>query len=376
MTGRRRGFLFGSAVLAALFGAGCTNPTVVRVVDGREVAGRFVSPRAYALYARGADAEAAGELERARLEYLAALDADGQSPEIWARVGAVTCSLGRVEEAREAFDKGLQTGGEEYATLYRERALCTLARGVEKESKEEALADAKRAFELDPMSEEAALLLARAADAAGDPSMTERVLRERLVLSPGRAAGWVALRDFALKKGNQAAVQRAETALRELDVNPLGVEEGKGKVEPQAALVEVDAALAKEALEEARRAAKKARLAPAELAVRAAALGKVKLAKAQADLVFLADPTNASAAIALASACDLGKDDAGVTRALGDVQGRTVPPSMLARLVFAEMLARRVDKEAARSWLGSLPQVDSSDALLVNTAARVAALLK
>ncbi|MBK8256023.1 MAG: hypothetical protein IPK82_25565 [Polyangiaceae bacterium] len=376
MTGRRRGILFGLAVLAALFGAGCTNPTVVRVVDGREVAGRFVSPRAYALYARGAEAEAEGELERARLEYLGALDADSQSPEIWARVGAVTCALGRVDEAREAFDKGLDVGGKEYASLYRERALCTLTRGVGQESKGEALADAKRALELDPMSEDAGLLLARAAEAAGDRPMAERVLRERLVLSPGRAVGWVALREFALKSGNRAAVERAETALGELSASPVGVTEGNGKVEPRKALAEVDAALAKEALEEARKAAKKAKLAPAELAVRAAAMGKVKLAKVQADLVFLADPTNVSAAIALASACDLEKDNAGVVRALGDVQGRTVAPSMLARLIFAEILVRRVDREAARVWLGSLPEVDTNDALLVATAARVSTLLK
>src|SRR5262249_23687977 len=40
--------------------AGCAEPTVVRVIDGHTVEGRFISSAAYALYARAVQEEAAG----------------------------------------------------------------------------------------------------------------------------------------------------------------------------------------------------------------------------------------------------------------------------------------------------------------------------
>jgi hypothetical protein len=65
MVRRRR--LSVAAALAGLLGAalGCASPTVVRVMDGREVEGRFISEYAYTLYAIGADAEAHKDLAMA-----------------------------------------------------------------------------------------------------------------------------------------------------------------------------------------------------------------------------------------------------------------------------------------------------------------------
>src|SRR6185295_8449728 len=50
------------ASLLALALAGCAEPGVTRIVDGRPTEGRFISGAAYAYFARGASAEAAGEL--------------------------------------------------------------------------------------------------------------------------------------------------------------------------------------------------------------------------------------------------------------------------------------------------------------------------
>ncbi len=120
------------------------------------------------------------------------------------------------------------------------------------------------------------------------------------------------------------------------------------------ALEDVDAAIARGSLDDARTAAKRARLQPAELAVRAAALGRAQLAKTQAELVFKADPSNASAAIALAVASDLLRDDAGVTNALATPASLTTSPSPLARLLFTELIQRRADREAALAYAGTL----------------------
>ena len=51
--------------------------------------------------------------------------------------------------------------------------------------------------------------------------------------------------------------------------------------------------------------------------------------------------------------------------------------SALARLLFAELIARRTDSAAARAWLGPLPgAATSSDPLLVAAIARVTARLR
>ena len=93
--------------------------------------------------------------------------------------------------------------------------------------------------------------------------------------------------------------------------------------------------------------------------------------------MHLADPSSASAMIALAVACDLLGDDGGLVRALADVSAGATPPSLLARLLFAELLARRTDAAAALAWLGpTAAPAGGSDALLGAVAARVAAHLR
>jgi hypothetical protein len=407
-----------AAIASACVLCACSQATVVRVIDGREVAGRFVSARAYALYARGAESEARGDLEDARAEYLAAGEEDGENAEIWTRIGAVSCALGRADDARQAFDRAAEHG-DDYEPLHRERALCALAQApLGKEAAAAALAEAGRALALDPDSEQTALLYARAAEAAGDPALAERVLRELVVRAPGRVAGWRALRDFAERRGDAPASARAARALTLLaaeeppgtalagaadarvallakppqdgapgtaasapgvpSASPSASPAGPASSGPAAALLDdVDAAIARDSLGDARSAAKRARLPPAELAVRAAALGKATLAKAQAQLVHLADPSSSSAAIALAVAADLSRDAAGVTDAFSDAAALTTPPSPLARLLLAELLLRRTGRDAARAYLGPLTAPpETPDSLLRTVAARVIASLR
>ncbi len=405
------------SLVALTASVGCTPATVVRVIDGREIAGRFVSDRAYALYARGAEAEARGDLPDARLQYLSASEQDEDNAEVWTRVGAVSCQLGRDDDSEEAFSKAAARAPD-YEPLYRERALCTLARvdladvSVRAASGDRlrgAFEDAAKSLALDPDSEEAALLYARAAEAAGDLVKAERGLRELVVLLPGRIAGWRALRDFATRRGDTAAAARATAALETLGAartatfeprpaqsttaTPHSATNGAPPATTSAtndapptttnaardagALADVDAALARGSLEDARTAAKRARLPPAELAVRAAALGRGQLAKTQAELVFKADPTSASAAIALAVASDLLHDDAGVATALASPAALTTPPSALARLLFAELLQRRTDRDAALAYVGPLtaPAPDT-ESLLRAVTERVRASLQ
>lgn len=400
--GRRAGRIE-IALLLAIGAAGsiaCSPASVVRVIDGREIAGRYVSERAYALYARGADAEARGDLEGARIDYLAAGELDEDSAEVWTRIGAVSCALGRADDARDAFDKAA-SGDPGYEPLHRERARCDLAGARPGDaSARAALDEAARSLALDPDSEEGALLYARAAEIAGDPVKAERVLRELVVREPGRAAAWRALLDFAERRSDAPLRARAASALAGLSrdagtsafppgpTSPIGAAPSTSAAARDvndttsaagaASLADVDAAVASGAIDLARAVAKRARLAPADLAVRAAALGKAALAKTQAELVFKADPTNASAAIALAVACDLLHDDAGIATAFADPAALTTPPSPLARALLVELLLRRADREAAAAYAGSLPPApaDADDLLRTVTDRARAAVRK
>jgi hypothetical protein len=129
-----------------------------------------------------------------------------------------------------------------------------------------------------------------------------------------------------------------------------------------APLARVDEAIRQGNIEEARRAARTARLPPAELAVRAAAIGAHKLAREQAEHVLSADPASGSARVALAAAADAMADTQAVGLALDLPAGERITPlSPLARLVFAELLARRSDRDAARAFAGSLAADGTND---------------
>jgi hypothetical protein len=74
---------------------GCAGSgAVVRVNDGREVEGRFISPDAYRSFLMGAMAEEDGDLRAALAAYESVERVDAPSPEAWTRIARVRCKLG------------------------------------------------------------------------------------------------------------------------------------------------------------------------------------------------------------------------------------------------------------------------------------------
>ncbi len=387
------------AVLAAAALAGCGERGVVRVIDGRAELGRFVSETAYAYFARGAEAEASGQLDSAARAYEAAAGEDGGSPEVWARLGAVYCREAPVATggalssraplagalsqraplagalssraplagalppgAAAAFDRALEADPA-FGPTYRERARCLVRHGAAPA----AVADADRALALDPDDLDSALVRAEALERAGRGDDARRALRAVLARRPHAVEPWSALLELARRAGDaplarEAAGQVATlAALRSLPELP--------------PLAGVDAALRAGDLAEAQRRALRARLPGAEVALRAAALGLAAPAQEQAALILGADPSDTSARIALAAAADLRGDVPALGDAMRAIPRRSTRPSPLGRLLFAEVLGRRVDVAAARAWLGPEPTPSSDDALLNATDKRVRAAL-
>jgi tetratricopeptide (TPR) repeat protein len=356
--------------LAALVLSGCGGTVVVRVVDGRPAPGRFIAEQAYALYGYGAEAEARGDLAGAQRAFATATEYDPDSPEIWTRLGAVRCrqapagappppaALGDFERAAQADPA--------FAPLFRERARCDLAHG----RAAQALVAAERAVALDPGDTAAAVARAEALERVGLVDEARRALAALTTQRPAATQAWRATLALAQRTGDAALAREAAAHAGAPDgVTP--PQPATRVAEARAALAGVDAALAAGDLEGARRLAHRARLPWSELAVRAAALGRAAEARQQAELVLGADPADAGARIARVAA-----EGGGDAAALRGIPARERIASPLARLVYAELLARRTGVEAARAWLGPIAEAaPEEDPLLATTAARVKALL-
>lgn len=382
------------ALVSLGVGLGCSAPTVVRVMDGREVEGRFISEYAYTLYAIGADAEAHGDLPTALQAFEAAAQEDAESPQIWTRIGAIRCRLPEHSaRAEEAFAEAQELDAD-FEPLVRERAGCA----IRERRANAALELANRAFELDPDIEETALLRVHVLEILGRREEARRALDELVIRRPSSMLALRSLRDFAVRTRDAFAAEQASRKLAELDKTGRGTEVrtdftlGSGAGSPPGgaggALDALDAAIAGGDLPLARKLGRRADVVPAEIAVRAAALGRATLAREQAELVLGADPADTSARIALAIAADLAGDQAFLGRVLAELPspgaGSLARPSPLARLLFAELLYRRTGGEAARAWLGlsdaaphaqepfkDTAKPDASDALLARVSRRV-----
>ncbi|WP_438030877.1 tetratricopeptide repeat protein [Sorangium sp. So ce233] len=355
------------ALLAAF--AGCAAPRVARSVDGQILVGRHIDARSYALYAIGAEAEARGDLATALQAYELAEESDPDSADIWTRIGSARCHIGQQAAADDAFARARAIDAD-YEPAHREHARCDLSAG----RLEAALGRVERAIQLDPERDDGLLLRAEILRRLGRTDDARRALRALLVRRPRSADAWRALHATAVVSGDRASAEQAARRLRELA--PPGVAAGR----PPASLgplAELDEALVLGQLRRARRLARDADLPPAEVAVRAAALGRAGEAREQAELVSGADPASASALVALAVAADLTGDVDALTRATDALHaaaasgGPAVPPSPLARLLFAELLFRRVGRDAALAWLGPLPPPGAGDPLSREVAQRV-----
>jgi tetratricopeptide (TPR) repeat protein len=355
--------------LLAIGAAGCASPTVARGVDGGVVEGRFISPRAYALYAIGADAEARGRLEEALAAYTEAEGDDPESADIWVRIGTLRCRFGgSAGDPDEAFGRALAIDPD-YEPAFREWARCAAATG----HLSRALGRVDRAILLDPDRDDGVLLRAEILERLKRPEDARRELRALTIRRPGSVEAWRALYAHEIRAGDTAAAEEAARRVRELAPrHGDGLEQRLAALRP---LAELDLALSRGDLRRARRLALGADLPPAEVAVRAAALGRAREALDQAELVLGADPSSASALVALAAAADLAGDPAALARAWAAVPGPLDPavaPSRLARLLLGELLDRRVGREAAMAWLGSLPDAGGiDDALEARVATRL-----
>ena len=339
---------------------------MTRVVDGRPSEGRFISGAAYALFARGAAAEANGALTPALRAFEAAAGEDTESAEIWTRLGALHCRLAPEGDvpvsAREAFDRAL-AADPDHAPGYRERARCLSIRG----EAVAAVADAERALALDPDDLDTALVRAAALDRAGRTEDARRALRSIAARRPSASQPWRELLALARRTSDAALAQECAERLR-----ALGAATARPLDPGSAALSRIDRAILDDDLPAAQKLALRQRLPGAEVALRAAALGLPALAREQAELVLGADPGDASARIALVAVADLRGDVGAISRLMQSMPRGSSSLSTLGRWLFADVLRRRVSAEAALAWLGEVrAEGAEADPLLAATAKRV-----
>lgn len=353
------GLTFRHVALGMILAAGCSDPTVIRVIDGVPVEGRFIRYEAYAAYGRGVEAQGDGKFTEAIGWFNEAARFDPQSPEIWTRLGSARCAAPSPAraEAASAFDHAQQLD-HTYEPLFRARARCALASS----KLDEALAYAARAVALDPDNDDGVVLYAALLERHGKADEAARLLDGHVIRHETSVAGWQARHELAQRQHDAPTMERSARAL--LRLAPRMSAELSGAVPALAPLARVDDAIRQGNIEQARKAAREARLPPGELAVRAAALGAQKLAREQAEHVLGADPANGSARVAFVSASDAMEDAHAIAAALDlPVGERITPLSPLARLLFADLLARHADRDAARAFLGPLTADGTNDAL-------------
>ncbi|HVU01955.1 MAG TPA: hypothetical protein VHE30_09395 [Polyangiaceae bacterium] len=287
-------------VLAVGLSACAPGPEVVRLSNGRDVSGRFVSEEAYAEFLSGTVAEAAGDLRTAAERYRATLDADGGAAEAWARLGVVLCRSAP-HEADRALSRA-ERAAPDLAAPFLADAECALVRG----DGARALAAATRA-------------LARAPD---DPECT------RVVASSLERLG----RSDEARRIRRAAELRADT--------------GPLRPEPRGALIDEsaprDGSLGPPAPGPRRTTEgivlEKIRLGRAADAVRAASLGLVS------------DPGDSTLAALALSSADLAGDDASFQRFLRRLPADRVAPSEAALAELEALIARRLGESAANAF--------------------------
>ena len=269
---------------------------VTRMADGVRYEGRFVNPEAYAAYLLGVEREAHGALDEALAAYLEAHAEDPDSPEIWARIGAVRCFSSEPQRgpaaARGAFERGL-TSDASYYGIYLERARCNERAG----NFPGALPDATAAVARNPDDESANLLVARLL----------RVL--------GRAAEartWLeAFRSYHVAT---VATERALDTAR-------GTAPSRGAATGSSGQATASSARS-DAFAELRS-------------------GRAELARQQAQTELEADPSNADAWIATLVACDALHDDQCFEEAMNRLRAPSLAPSSTALGYLRELLARR-----------------------------------
>jgi tetratricopeptide (TPR) repeat protein len=282
---------------------------VTRMANGVRYEGRFISPEAYADYTIGIEHETRGEYGKALVWYAQARSEDPESPEIWARIGAVQCSSVAAQDgpgtAAHAFDNGLRLDSDYYGNYF-ERARCEeRARDFNR-----GLADAMAAVARRPGDEPANLLVARLLQALG------RSADARL---------W--LEAFDSFRDASPAMKRALEAARKPNAANASSQAADGAAAPLNA--------------------------PGRTAVRSAAFaelraGELESARKRAETELGADPSNSDAWVAALVACDALRDNACFDSALAALRTPSLPPSDTALLFLSDLLARRTGATVSR----------------------------
>jgi tetratricopeptide (TPR) repeat protein len=317
------------ALICAIACAG--HPTnVARVVDAKVSEGRFVSHVSYAAYARAAQLEAEGDLVGAEAAYQEALRYDPQSPQIWTRLGAVRCAS-RPQDASAAFETSLRIDPD-YAPLWYEQARCYLQR----DNPSAALEAVQRAMKLDPEHVETSQLMAEVLVALKRPEDAQRYLNALAARYPelsvaGRARSH---QDTEQPETEERSSERAAT-------------QGAQRSTLQA----LDQALLAGDMKSARQHGLELDLSLSEIAARAILLGRALSALEQAREVSAADPENAAAWVIQLAASDLTRNEAAFESILATPPSTPEPLGSGSRLLFAELLKRRVSAQAARAFL-------------------------
>jgi tetratricopeptide (TPR) repeat protein len=386
---------------------GCSlRPAVDRAYGGTIVPGRYVEPEAYAAFLRGAIAQAAGDSREALAAFQEARRVDGDSPEIWTRVGEVRCAMAaRNGDADHDFARALDLDPR-YARAWSARARCAALRGDEAGARTAA----EKAAALDPSADGANVLLARTssgggpardaaaaadvrqrllaltstardpltawealaawAEAQGDVPLWARALRETVRLAPGRRVAIARAAQELAGAGAWAEARAVGAAAVDADGRPF---DGQAALACALAVrLALDEAVTQADLPLVRRRATRARLPLDEAAGRALLAGATAMARALASEVADGDPTARGARLVLAAASG---DNASVVHAAFQVRPGDAPVSAAALVSFGQALSHSDSPEEARGALSAIPHADlvAGDALVVRSAVELVA---
>jgi tetratricopeptide (TPR) repeat protein len=371
----------GKGALAALLvstGLGCAHPSVVeRAYGGDVIAGRYVSPEAYAAFLRGAIAEAEHHPADALKAYAEAAERDPASPEPWTRMAEVWCSPGQggAADAERALGHALELDAT-YARAWAVKAACAASRS---DAVGEGAA-AARAVQLDPQGDGANVLLARAGDAGPAAARSRELLVALTVTAADPVAAWGALAAWAESHGDvalwtRALVELARVAPERREVIAHAAEElagagdvGEARTVAAAALeasesplparlalaarLALDEAVARHDARAVHHRATRGRLPLDEAAGRALLGGQRALARDLASTAATADAGALGARLVLAVADGADLLGAAVSARAGDT-----PASGAALVAFGAALMHVASPAQARATLASIPRL-------------------
>lgn len=267
--------------------------TTTRLVDGRTLTGSPVAPQAYSLYLDATLKEASGEFGAARDSYLAALDFEGDSADLWTRVAVQSCRL-ELDSADDEFERALSLDAV-YAPAWIGRSRCEFSRG----NPERALTFAARAQRSAADDFETTEVLASTYEAMKAPEAALRQWVGYAVLHPEDPRGCQQL--VRLASGHEQVHWRylANTCVS-----------SEHRTNGAAPVASIRAAIVSGDLDRARSLATDHRLPQLLVLELALEFGQPGLALAQARVLVAADPTAADVrALSLLAATRAGNDD-------------------------------------------------------------------